>query len=84
MADKKLGRVSHYYDNIGVAVVDLTGSLAEGDEVKIGGKSEMFTQTVTSMEIEHKKIKKAKKGQSLGIKVDQPAKRGDLVYKVVS
>lgn len=82
MAQRKVGRVSHYYDHIGVAVVDLSSSLAVGDEIKISGKSDEFVQTVSSMEIEHEKIKKAAKGKSLGIKVDQPVKKGDIVYKI--
>lgn len=82
MADKKVGKVAHYYDKIGVAVVDLTGQLLVGDTIKIGGKSEEFTQKVGSMEVEHKKVKRGRKGQSLGLKVTKEVKKGDRVYKV--
>lgn len=82
MPDFKVGVVTHYYDKIGVAVVELSADLAVGDEIKIGKDDEEFTQKVTSMQIEHKQAKLAKKGQSIGLKVDQPVKRKAEVYKV--
>lgn len=82
MADKKVGTVNHYYGKIGVAIIDLTGPLSEGDTIKISGKSDEFTQTVDSMEFEHKIIKSARKGKSIGLKVDQQTRKGDVVYKV--
>ena len=58
---KKIGVVTHYYGNIGVAIVALTGKLSKGDRVKFeGGKTE-FEQTVESMQIEHQEIDSAKK-----------------------
>ena len=80
MADFKVGKVTHYYDKIGVAVVEVLGPLAKGDQIKVSG-SDDFTQTVDSIQVEHEQIKAAKKGQVIGIKVDQPVKRGDEVYK---
>lgn len=82
MPDFKVGVVTHYYDKIGVAVVELSADLAVGDEIKIGKDDEEFTQKVASMQIEHKQAKLAKKGQSIGLKVDQPVKRKAEVYKV--
>ena len=81
MADKPVGKITHYYDKIGVAVVDLTGPLSAGDQIKFVKDEEEFTQTVDSMQVEHKNITKAKKGDSLGLKVDQAVKTGALVYK---
>lgn len=82
MADKKIGKVVHYYDKIGVAIVDLTSALNKGDEIKFVGKTPEFTQVAESMEIDHKKVDKAKKGDSLGLKVDQEVKEGDEVFKL--
>jgi len=59
---KKIGKVTHYYGNLGVAIVELSGKLSVGDKVKFeGGKAE-FEQAVESMQIEHKEIDSAKKG----------------------
>lgn len=82
MADFKVGKITHYFDKIGVAVVELTGTLAVGDAIKISGKDREFTMTVASMQIEHEQIKEAKKGDTVGMKVDQETGEGDEVYRV--
>lgn len=82
MPDFKIGKVSHYYDKIGVAVVELTDTLSVGDTIRISGHGKEFTQEVSSMQIEHEEIQEAKKGQNIGLKVDQEIKDGDEVYKV--
>ena len=82
MADEKAGKVIHFYDKIGVAVVSLSAPIKTGDMIKISGHDKEFSQTVTSMQIEHQKTEQAKKGQVVGMKVDQPVKENDLVYKV--
>jgi len=82
MADVKIGKFIHYYDKIGVAVLELEGGLAEGETIRISGHGNEFTQTVASMQIEHEKVKKAKKGQAVGLKTDQPVKEGDEVFLV--
>lgn len=83
MANVKVGRVSHYYDKIGVAVLDLDKKISEGDKIKFAKKGEdLFEQEVASMEYEHKKLKSAGRGKSIGLKVDQPVKKGVDVYKV--
>ena len=82
MADKKVGKVSHYYDKIGVAVVDLTADLKKGDTIKIVKGAEEFEQEVQSMQVEHKEVSIAKKGDSVGLKVDKETKRKAEVYKI--
>lgn len=78
---KKIGRVTHYYDKIGVAVLELVKPLTVGDKIKISGHDKEFVQYVLSMQMDYKEIKKAKKGDSIGLKVDQPVKENDQVYK---
>lgn len=79
---KKIGNVTHYYGNIGVAIVALAGKLSKGDKVKFeGGKTE-FEQVVESMQIEHKEIKSAKKGDVIGMKVNEKVGEGADVYLV--
>ncbi len=83
MADVKVGRVTHFYDKIGVAVVDLVDSLSVGDKIKFTrGGEDLFEQDVTSMQIEHEKVEAAKAGQTVGLKVDQEVKDAAEVYKV--
>ena len=83
MADAKIGSVSHYYDKIGVAVVELTADLTVGDKIKfVRGGEDLFEQAVDSIQMEHDKVDSAKKGQGVGLKVDQVIKDGAEVYKV--
>jgi hypothetical protein len=83
MADLKVGKVIHYYDKLGVAIVELISALGVGDKIKfVRGGEELFEETVDSMQVEHGKIDSAKKGQSIGLKVDQEVKEGAEVYKI--
>jgi putative protease len=79
---KEVGKVTHYYTHLSVAVVELTGTLKVGDKIKVKGATSNFTQTVDSMQIEADKIQEAKKGQSIGLKVKEHARQHDIVYKV--
>ena len=82
LADVRVGKITHYYDKIGVAVIELEGALSDGDTIRISGHGNEFTQPVASMQVEHENIKKAKKGDAIGLKVDQPVKDGDEVFRV--
>ncbi len=79
---KRVGRVTHYFTKIGVAVIELEDELKVGDEISIEGATTNFRQKVSSMEIEHKKVDVAKVGQSVGLKVIERARVGDIVYKI--
>jgi len=82
--EKKLvGRVTHYYNKIGVAVVELEDTLRIGDEISIEGKTTNLRQKVESMQIEHQPIQEAKAGDSIGLKVVDRVREGDLVFKIV-
>jgi putative protease len=78
---KEIGKVTHFFSKISVAVVELTATLSVGDKIRIQGPTTDFEQTVESMQIEHQNVKTAKKGQSIGLKVDEPVKEKDTVYK---
>lgn len=82
MADTKIGKITHYFNKISVAVVELSATLKAGDRIKISGHDNEFEQEITSMQIEHEQVKQAGKGKSIGLKVDQPVREGDEVYKV--
>lgn len=82
MAEKLVGRVSHYYNRIGVAVIEVTDTIKVGDTIRITGGIRDFEQTIDSMEIEHQKVEVATKGQSIGLQVIEKVRETDLVYKV--
>lgn len=83
MASKDLaGKVIHYYDKIGVAVVRLEKTLKIGDKVKfIHGENE-FEQTIESIQLEHAQTSQGKKGEEIAVKVDKEARSGTLVNLV--
>lgn len=80
--EKLIGKVTHFYGNINVAVIELAGELAVGDKIKISGRGQEFEQVVDSMQVEHESVAKAKKGDAIGLHVSQQVKEGDLVYKL--
>lgn len=83
MADFKIGKVTHYYDKIGVAIVELDAALAVGDKIKFSrGGEDVFEQPVESIQVEHEQKDSAKKGDVVGLKVNSEVKEGAEVYKI--
>ena len=79
---KLIGKITHYFSKIGVAVIELSGTLKVGDTIRIVGGETDFQQKVESIEIEHQKINEAKTGDSIGLKVTQKVREGYKVYKL--
>jgi len=83
MAEKKpIGEITHYYGGIGVAIIKFNRKVDVGETVHFKGASTDFTQTIGSMQFEHKDIQGAKKEQEVGIKVDNKVREGDEVFEV--
>ncbi len=80
--EKLIGKITHYFANIGVAVLDLDEELRAGDRIRIKGGETDFEQGVESMQVEHQNVETAKKGDSVGLKVDQKVREGYKVYKL--
>ena len=79
----EVGRVTHFYPKISVAIVELKAPLNIGDRILIRGATTNFEQTVESMQIEHKNIEKAEAGQIIGLKVKERVRENDKVYRMV-
>lgn len=81
--EKEIGKVSHFFGNILVAVVKMAkGSMKKGDVIKIKGGDGDLEMTVDSMQVEHKDVEEAKKGEEVGLKVPEKVHEGDAVYLV--
>ncbi|MBI2613142.1 hypothetical protein HYW59_05070 [Candidatus Kaiserbacteria bacterium] len=80
MAEKQVGTVTHWYDKLGVAVVKLSGKLAKGARIKVKKGEEEFEDTVASLQIDHKDVASAKKGDDAAMKLSQRAKEGSGVF----
>lgn len=79
---RKVGNITHFFNKIGVAVIELTDTLRAGDVIKIKGATTDFEQTVDSMQIEHEQVEEAGEGQSVGLKVQDAVRAGDEVFVV--
>jgi putative protease len=77
----EIGRVTHFFSKISVAVIELTAPLAVGDTIAVKGPTTDFEQVVESMQIEHQNVQRAEAGQSVGLKVTQRVRETDMVYK---
>jgi putative protease len=77
----EIGRITHFFSKISVAVVDLKAPLSVGDTIVVKGPNTDYEQIVDSMQIEHNNVQRAEKGQSVGLKVAQRVRETDVVYK---
>ncbi len=82
MPEVEIGAVSDFFAHPVVAGIELTDELKLGDKIHIQGHTTDLEMTVGSMEINNVSVTKAKKGDSVGIKVSERVRRGDKVYKV--
>jgi len=82
MPEEEIGKVKDYFAKIGVAGIDLTGTLRVGDTIHIKGHTTDLEEMVESMQIEHEQVEEAKAGDAIGIKVPDRCRDGDTVYKV--
>ena len=78
----KVGKVTHYYDNLGVAIIELKSTLKVGDRIKFEGHGANFEQNVDSLQIEHTQVEKASTGKVVGLKTEKKVKEGTEVEKV--
>jgi putative protease len=81
--EKEIGKITHYFDKIQVAIVELKDKISIGDEIHIKGNSTDFTQKVESIQIEKKPVEKADKGELIGLKVKEKTRVNDIVYKIL-
>jgi putative protease len=78
----KVGKVTHYYNKAGVAIVEVEGTIKIGDTVKFQGQGADFEQPLDSIQINHEQVQSAKKGDVVGVKVVKEVKEGTEIEKV--
>jgi len=81
MDKKPIGEITHFYGGIGVAIVKFNKAVEVGAELHFKGAHTDFSQVIDSMQFDHKDIKSAKKGQEVGIKVEEKVHEGDEVFE---
>ncbi|MFH1608457.1 MAG: translation elongation factor-like protein [Patescibacteria group bacterium] len=80
--EKEIGKVTHYYDKINVAVIKLDGKLKKGDKIKIKKGDEEIEEVINSMQIDHKDVDSAKKRDDVAIKLIHKTKEGAIVFLI--
>jgi translation elongation factor EF-1alpha len=80
--EAEIGYVTHYFNKINVAVLSIKDELKVGDTIHILGHTTDFTQKVTSIQIEHENVDSVKPGDDFAMKVIEPVREHDVVYKV--
>jgi hypothetical protein len=78
-----IGVVTHYFDRISVAVVQLSGEIYLEDWIWICGMRTNFEQRVDSLQINRHHIDKGEPGEQVALKVDAPVRDGDQVYLIM-
>jgi translation initiation factor IF-2 len=82
MAEKEVGKVMDFFARPVVAGIDVTDKLIVGDKIHIKGHTTDIEMEIASMQIDNKNVTEAKKGDSVGIKVPDRVRAGDIVYKI--
>lgn len=78
-----IGKITHYFSNLGVGIIGIEkGNLKQGDKIQIIGGDVDFEQTVDSMQVDHKPVEVAKKGDDVGLKTSQKVHEGYKVFKI--
>lgn len=82
MEKEEIGEVTHYFTDISVGVIELSGTLKLGDQISIEGATTDLQQEVGSMQIEHEDVTEAGPSDAVGMKVKDRVREGDIVYKI--
>jgi len=78
--DKPIGEVTHYYGNLGVAIVKFSKDVPAGTSVTFQGATTDFSQNLDSIQLEHKDVMLAPKGKEVGVRVKKKVREGDRAY----
>jgi len=80
--ETQIGKVTHYFNRISVAVLEVSKELKVGDMIHILGRTTDITQRVGSLEIEHQKVQSVVAGAEVALEVIEPVHSGDAVFLV--
>lgn len=81
--EEEIGKITHYFSKINVGILELSkGTLKVGDTIHIKGHTTDFFQKVESMQVKHAPVDSVKPGEPVGMKVENPVRENDIVFKV--
>ena len=83
MAEEVIGKISDFFARPVVAGIELTAPLKVGDKIHIKGHTTDLELTVDSIQVDNAPVQEATAGDSIGVKLNDRARHGDTVYKVL-
>jgi putative protease len=85
MAEIKIGEVIRFFAEPSVAAMIITeGVLKTGDTLHFTGRTTDFSLVVQSMQVDNQPVEEARTGDSVGIKVPERVRPGDLACMVTA
>lgn len=81
MPEEKIGEVTHFFTDLSVGIIELSGGLELGDTIHVKGATTDFEQNVNSIEIDRESVEEAGAGDSVGTKVKDRVREGDEVFR---
>ena len=79
---RQIGVVTHYFNRIGVAALELSDVIRAGDCIRVVGYTTEFAQVVCSLEINHRPVSMAGPGMDVALKMVERVRVGDRVYRL--
>lgn len=80
---ERIGEVTHYFNKINVAVIELEKPLYKGDRLHFLGAHTDFPQVIESIQVEHEDVEEVDAGGEAAVKVAKRVRRGDSVFRLV-
>jgi putative protease len=79
----EIGRVTHYYNHLNVAVLRLTDGLKLGDMIHILGHVTDLNERIASMQVNHHAVVWGKPGEDVAVMVNEPVREHGHVFRIV-
>jgi len=83
MSEQEIGKVADFFARPVVAAIQLTAPLKLGDVIRIKGHTTDLEVNVGSMQVDNVAVEQAQAGDSVGVKITERVRKGDVVYKIV-
>lgn len=80
-ASDAIGTVTHWYAHLSVAAIRLTAPLAVGDRIRIKGHTTDLVETVSSLEIEHRRVERAGPGDDVALAIEGHVREHDVIFR---
>ncbi|MGD2161964.1 MAG: hypothetical protein PVI81_07120 [Anaerolineales bacterium] len=80
---ERIGEVTHFFNKINVAVIQLEKPLQKGDHLHFLGAHTDFPQVIESIQVEHENVDEVAAGDEAAVKVEKRVRRGDSVFRLL-